>query len=978
MRKKGIQLIRTYWEIVVLFTFSLLPFLWLSGGRIILGHDSGFRLDPVGQLSTLFYSWYTKWNFGMDLSLYKGFLVIQFPEIFFTFLTGSVLLGQQMATASCFFLIGFSIYALIKTLYPDPKYWILRMYVSLFYMYNFFVLQAWFIAERAKFSVYAALPLYIAVLHRIFTGTLGLPRAVLYVSLISFFLNGGGSPPLCIPMLLSVFLAYIIYSFWYMRIYGLAGLWYCLKIGILFSLCYLLVNMYWILPLLDLYTRNFSSTLTGQGGIEGVLSWERMISKNSSFLNIIRLQGMPDWYDNTTHPFANEFFNNPILIASSFVPIIFVLLGFVLKMYQKQWKEKPVVFFTIILLCIGVFFSMGTHGPIGIVYEKLMRYLPGFTIFRSSFYKFAPLVWFAMIVLSGIAVQEIIMKYIKNRFFIIVCGVFVSAGVLLYHYPFFVRDIFQFGDGFTTRLSVPSWVSEMNSFINENSDSGRNILVLPELNTGYYGKHIDSYTWGYFSIELLPREARRTFVANDDGSPEIITSLYRTFYENDKKAFLDIASILGIRYILWRGDVKYNSAVVGLHNPQESKNIIYTFGFPLVFKSGEWELYDISGLQDRDMVRVYTNIESSYDQNFTAFDAWIRNVKDSKDTAVLSHIPEKHKDTVVGFSDGVLYEPVCMLCAENEFEQTIHSLTLPKPATVFSKWRMRIMGSDEQMRLNKENNPGKRIDIHLSFMSRLVAEYIEGNKTALDLEYKNSLSDVYIQLEKITGVERNKYRIRVLMYLMFHKKEIEKYLKQSEISQYLTDGISDISQKAHYTKNSGTYIYGIDVLEEKEYVLYADMYIPEIDVDGSVWKNGTAQYLSRGYHELTVSGAYTKAPKLSIAVKADAKGKLGMPVITYEQINPVRYVVHIQNAHEPFMLVLRQQFDPGWVSNVSGVHMMANGFENGWLIDKQGSYDVVLSYVPQQSFYRGLGITGIAMCVIFIQFFLFFRIKRKK
>jgi hypothetical protein len=47
-------------------------------------------------------------------------------------------------------------------------------------------------------------------------------------------------------------------------------------------------------------------------------------------------------------------------------------------------------------------------------------------------------------------------------------------------------------------------------------------------------------------------------------------------------------------------------------------------------------------------------------------------------------------------------------------------------------------------------------------------------------------------------------------------------------------------------------------------------------------------------------------------------------------------------------------------------HYSLNGYSNGWLINKQGSYIVIIKFFPQEIFYAGLIISGLCLFVIIL------------
>jgi hypothetical protein len=95
--------------------------------------------------------------------------------------------------------------------------------------------------------------------------------------------------------------------------------------------------------------------------------------------------------------------------------------------------------------------------------------------------------------------------------------------------------------------------------------------------------------------------------------------------------------------------------------------------------------------------------------------------------------------------------------------------------------------------------------------------------------------------------------------------------------------------------------------------------------------------------------------------------------ITYEEINPTQYTVHV-NASKPFYLVFSETYDDDWVASISGqqipnqYHFTANGYANGWYINKTGTYTITLEYWPQNLFYIGgaISATAFILCMVYV------------
>src|SRR3989344_3994819 len=112
-------------------------------------------------------------------------------------------------------------------------------------------------------------------------------------------------------------------------------------------------------------TTTYYQGMTAVGGITAVLEWSKEISKYASFLNVIRLQGIPDWYDNPLHPYSEIMLKNAVFIFASFaIPTVVFSSLFIRKSLPNQ---KTVLFFTILALA-GLLFTAGSHPPFGFIY----------------------------------------------------------------------------------------------------------------------------------------------------------------------------------------------------------------------------------------------------------------------------------------------------------------------------------------------------------------------------------------------------------------------------------------------------------------------------------------------------------------------------------------------------------------------------------------------------------------------------------
>jgi len=93
------------------------------------------------------------------------------------------------------------------------------------------------------------------------------------------------------------------------------------------------------------------------------------------------------------------------------------------------------------------------------------------------------------------------------------------------------------------------------------------------------------------------------------------------------------------------------------------------------------------------------------------------------------------------------------------------------------------------------------------------------------------------------------------------------------------------------------------------------------------------------------------------------------PHIEFVRTSPVEYRLRIV-AFEPFFLVLSESYHRDWTaflsSNKIEDHFIGNGYANVWYIGEIGSYEVVIQFLGQSTFYYGSAISllTLTLCII--------------
>lgn len=980
MRKK------VFGEILLLLLLSLVPLWWFRGEQMLIGHDSGFRLLPVEHLKNLFYSWNSYINLGKDWSLYKAFLVTQFPEAFFSFMTGSVLWGQRLALIFWFFSIGFGMWLGIYLVFSEQKYRLFRLWSAVFAMYNFYIFQGWFIGERAKFSLFAALPVAIALLYRTIVRNAPIARNAVYFGLLYFLLNGGGSPPLYGSTVVALFIIYVWFSVSSIRKNGWGDFKRCVGIGGVFLVSFLVLNFYWIFPQLRLYITTYAQALGDSGGIDGLVAWEQGISKNASLLNLLRLQGIPDWYDNVNNSFAQTFITNPLLITLSFLPIVFTLVCgmYLFKGYLTKKHEKEHQFFIglALVLGIGLIFAGGSHPPFGFLFVWAMRHLPGFAIFRSSFYKFAPMVWIPIILLSGYALNRLISS-LRSKLLAIALSVLCIGYILAYHYPFFTADVFTFMNPFSTRVSIPSYVTEMGQFVNTSTKTDARILILPALDSGYYNVLLDTSSWGYFSLDILPRSVMsRGLIANDNDASPIITSMYEALRNNDKARFMQISDVLGITYILWRDDAMYKNPYDDNRSIISQKKNFISWSFVKVKNIGLWTLYMVPTPQPLPRIYAASSVFTTYGTTISHSDVLTKFAKDEK-TITIDTIPLSIAEPVDSISSLDIVQATCVACSQKERDRINNDILLVdpsyQPGSLLFERKERI----ERKALERASSIESKIDAQVTIANTKLQRtkwYMQNNKQQEAItnfeDYQLIMNTVVKQVSGLTGKTKNDYALRIHSFLQAQQRYVETIGIDMEQKKTQTAAIAGFEQSmlnaVWMTTDNSTYKFEAEIPQTDTYTIVSNLPNSALFIDEQpVTKKEIL--ITEGYHKLSVF-ADSKLINSTDPIYFVRNRTVDKPFgnLSFTKINPTKYSGEVISSSKAVILVFNEQFDRRWKMAIDGKtvpeenHIRADGYANAWVLELKDTHKFTIYYEPQNAFYVGGIITLIGLIGSFI------------
>ena len=578
-------------EIAIMLLLGLIPLLWFGQGIVVLGHDSGLPLSPVSHFIDRLFTWTVRFGFGNDQTYALPGVFIHGLEALVASLGFGLQSMQKITFVFWFVLPGIAMYYLASKIEEKLRIQFLALFASVFYMINHFLLQGWFVAERTKFSVYAALPILVAILFDWNEGKRKTSTAAILISLTFFFLNGLASLPLFggVIIVLSVFLVYyLIQDSSASRLKNVGLL---IGMTLLFSI---FLQSYWLIPFGKSLTTSYSQSVDFFGGKEGILDWVKYVSENSSYSNLIRLQGVPEWYQNSAHPYARIFLDNPLLIlVSSALPVLAFLP---LLLFRKKIEKRTIIFFSF-LSVVSILFIAGAHPPFGVFYVFLMEHIPGFIAFRNPFYKFSPALWLTYSILIGFSISFFVTKIYKHKKSLaIVFYLLIVAGVVLYSFPFLNGSFFDYIKGVrSNRMSVPNYIFEFGKWSEGDSRLTKKTLMLPPPNVD--GK-VEEYKWGYWSLAPLTSLLTNAPMINDSlyvskNEQVLLLNLY-SMMEKNESGWINLAKILGIDSFVVRRDFVWSNPASPTVNPSVFDEALALDGINKVATFGEWEVYDFA------------------------------------------------------------------------------------------------------------------------------------------------------------------------------------------------------------------------------------------------------------------------------------------------------------------------------------------------------------------------------------------------
>ncbi|QQG47085.1 MAG: hypothetical protein HY044_03005 [Candidatus Woesebacteria bacterium] len=874
MKNKSIIFTLIY-TILGLIGLLFLSKFWLPNGFTIAGHDSGLSLDSKQFLLSRLFAWNPNIGFGVDNSFLFGSLTLHFVDYLSSSISGNIFAGNWL---NIFFWLGLIFISAVffanhfKNTFGEYFVFIFPPLV----IFNFYLFQSIFILERAKYSILIGILFFVPILLKFLNKKISLSLASIISAFIFFIFNGGSLLGLSLFGSLFVIIGCIF-------IFNLASdiktrnfsqtIRYVVFL-LLTAIIFVLLNSYQIFPFLhESRSQSYFDALGGAGTLQSI-DWVDYISKNTSLLSLLRLEGVPSWYSdsitaNPEHPYASFYLDNDSQILVSFIFPVLAISCFVL---YKSHKQKKLLSLFGLIVITSAFLSSGTHPPLGSIYTFLYKHLPGFFIFRNPYYKFAGGYLIGMSVLIAGAFSFIITK-INKKFICLFLSFLIICGWITYHYKLLLPDqVFTWKTNFTTKVNIPSYVFDFYKWNNSENLKNGKILLLPKLNDRYFA---DSYVWKYWSLSPLTYTlATVPGLINEadlnGGEMAWVNKMYSAIDSSDAEEINLLASKLNIRYLLLRNDTGSSEG-----NQKIQKTLDNLAGITSYKKFGEWSLYRAENVNskiiDISQSITLTSNEGAYTSREFAPNETVITQEGSDVEKTLS--PFANKKIRTYFCDSCLLEQV------NNDQSLPPTRVLPNSPLYFLKDR------NDQNTINQSSDDSSKIINYLILAFRKTAEvksmaamniedrYLNIGMQKINEYLANSLALLNKHPELSTNYLMAKQTLNTTLPLL---KELQKFVKTREFSQNqgkigqlvyteinllnnLNDYYKPIYRDIDYLKNNKTYELG------KETELYLDMNSLSTDKNGKIHKPTTIYYKTANSEEkITLQNTDSRWQKINM------------------------------------------------------------------------------------------------------------------
>ncbi len=931
-------------------------------------------------------------NGGSDFSFAPAgifFHLIQFVPFWFGL---GLQLTQKISLIFWFSIITISAYIFSGNIVKDKR--ILRIVFTTLYCLNIYMFNSWENVKVSNLSLVAAIPLLLHTFLKLKSSEWSYFKAGVVAALSALVLSGSGINPAYFLTCFVILFIFTISTFFERKNYI-----NIIKSFLFISLVVGIASFYWLLPTIHFVTA--SVTQNSSIASIGFNDWIDSLSKNTSIINILRLQGAWDWYsfDSVSKtplflPYVvNYIYKIPFIFFSFVVPTLAMV-----SLFFINRKKTPYYTAFVTMLLLGVFLSSGTHEPTGVVYVWLSKHLPYFSLFRSPWYIFSPMVVLAF---SGLVVLflEAVYGWIKVKGFdkyklvVDILVVTLITGNIVYCYPLVTGKVFRPSRKDSFFVKFPDYLFQTSDFLNH-SGAGR-VITYPD-------DQLEKFNWGYTGVEpvinlLVDRETIFPGINNVSSFFNLIVgAFYANLKVNHFESAMNLARKVGADTILEKRDQETLSSPIGKTSSwtttQYGNWLIHIFnqneiGNPKIYLGKNYYFGFAPNNQNADALSLL----GADDHLLNPLDSVVKGVDGYKNSGAVvtasNSQTEDHKKlnikntnfTDVKFTFDIPQSGNYYPVLENYglTQKELSDFVLVRNNTKSEKWTVKSI-NDSYIYFNEQHfEKGKNTLVYMINNNLVISHDFEDELYPFKKDSDGKMLSITNQSEKDVAIDfpfndldDNRPYFITLDYQWDYGNNPSVLVTQKN-KQTLLKSQSQGLEKNSNKMNLGFYYDPVQTKSTAVLSLVSPFYKDP---------NGTRV----NYDNLKVYKLFTN----SLFFVKNPLEKNEVAKIDFKQKSPVRYEGVITGAKTQQTLIFAENYSSGWkikIKNMDGKeiifdarHFSIDTYANAWYIDAPyEDYKFQIYYQPQIFFNIGLTITLVFLSIVFGAYFIYERNYKK-
>jgi len=907
---------------LILFLSVVFVLLWFRNGALAIGGDYVPPFHPLQWLERYLFAWNSWVDAGfhyppvLDIVPLLDDIILSTCAAFGLTLSDS----QKLYVALLYFVGSASTYYLTFTLMHKYKgRRIISFFSALFYLYNPFLILNGYKSIVGSLVPRAFLPLFLGLYVK------GLQtRNIKYAALVGLT----SLPLVCVfPRFEELFFATIflsIYTLFYIANLiktnrARLAIKFVIKFLFIVGTVFIVVNLYWLVPFFEKFS-TFSTTVE-------TFPVKFVASRWATVLNVLRLFG--DWpFFEGYVPYAPLYLENPFIVVMTFALPIMAFSALLLNP-----RNKSVILFSFITV-IALFFAKGVNPPFGEIYGYLVHNILFFRLVYNS-WVFIELISLLYCFDIGVSCGGICERVSSIEFAVSLKArrklylrlkpivVFLLAVMIIgISWPLVTGDVFtNWYQPDQKGVNVPQYYFDTSKWLNDQQGCFR-VLIIPSLgHLQYVANH-----WGFqgpnafyrlmFTVPLITGGGI-TYGFHPSYTSDFIRFTYRVPIGACASAFQDILQLENCDSIK---DFILGSEEMEMVDEIAVDQEKYVEGSGSLRWTIDKSLYAPNGHQ------VVLKVAQHNWLNYSTLGLWL-----SCDYRVL--LDNGLQVGVEDFDGNVEWFIVNKyIVAGAQWNEV--TMEFRKPDLRFSDTR-KVRNVILRYDTSSMNESGKTTiwvdDIRIS----------GGTSSIVFAKMLALLNVKYVLID--TSVDSN----------MYQDLHFEPYLWTIDSSSAFTHVLENGSLKVYENKLFLPRIYGVSNL---------------VFLRGNL--TDMIRTMSNNLSDTRTSAYLLESQRGSEALPEEI---LGNPeretTIDFHRADPTRYFVHVR-ADAPFVLVFSETFDSGWKAEVEGdeigEHFIVNGYANGWYIQKEGEYDITITFEPQKlsNLPKLVSTIGILACII--------------